>query len=106
MGWLRRNGVLVFAVLAVVYLLLPIAIVILFSFNDPTGRYNFTWEGFTLDHWSNAFGIPELNDAMLTSLKLAALAAVNSNPLGTLIAIALVRHEFFGRGSANFLIVI
>jgi spermidine/putrescine transport system permease protein len=106
MSWLRRNGVTVFAVIAVVYLLLPIAIIIGFSFNDPAGRYNFTWSGFTLDHWSNAFGIPELNDAMLTSLELAALATLISTALGTLIAIALVRYEFFGRGPSNFLIVI
>jgi spermidine/putrescine transport system permease protein len=106
MRWLRRNGVSIFAVLAVVYLLLPIAIIILFSFNDPSGRYNFTWEGFTFDHWSNAFGIPELNDSMRTSLQLAALATLISTTLGTLIAIALVRYEFFGRGPANFLIVI
>ena len=106
MNWLRRNGVTIFAILAVVYLLLPIAIIILFSFNDPSGRYNFTWSGFTLDHWSNAFGIPELNDAMVTSLQLAALATLISTLLGTMIAIALVRHEFFGRGPANFLIVI
>ncbi len=106
MSWLRRNGVSIFAGAAVAYMLLPIAIIIAFSFNDPEGRYNFTWSGFTLDHWSNAFGIPELNDAMLTSLELAALATLISTILGTLIALALVRYEFFGRGPANFLIVI
>jgi spermidine/putrescine transport system permease protein len=105
-NWLRRNGVTIFAVAAVVYLLLPIAIIILFSFNDPSGRYNFTWTGFTFDHWSNAFGISDLNDAMVTSLQLAALATLVSTALGTMIAIALVRYEFFGRGPANFLIVI
>ena len=40
--------------------------IIAFSFNDPTGKFNFTWQGFTLEHWGNAFGIPELNDALLT----------------------------------------
>jgi spermidine/putrescine transport system permease protein len=106
MNWLRRNGVTIFAGAAVLYMLLPIAIIIGFSFNNPEGRYNFTWSGFTLEHWSNAFGIPELNDAMLTSLELAALATLISTILGTMIAIALVRHEFFGRGPSNFLIVI
>jgi spermidine/putrescine transport system permease protein len=106
MSWLRRNGVSIVACAAVAYMLLPIAIIIAFSFNDPEGRYNFTWSGFTLDHWSNAFGIPELNDAMLTSLELAALATLISTILGTLLALALVRYEFFGRGPANFLIVV
>jgi spermidine/putrescine transport system permease protein len=87
-------------------MLIPIAVIFAFSFNDPAGRYNFTWVGFTLSHWSNAFGIPELNEALLTSLKLAVLATVISTVIGTLMALALVRYEFFGRRGANFLIVI
>ena len=106
MSWVRRNGVMIFAALAVIYMLLPIAVIIGFSFNDPTGRYNFTWVGFTLDHWTNAFGIPELNDALLKSLELAALATLIATILGTMIALALVRYEFFGRRGSNFLIVI
>jgi spermidine/putrescine transport system permease protein len=106
MTWIKRNGLMVYAALAVTYMLLPIAVIIGFSFNNPEGRYNFTWVGFTLDHWKNAFSIPELNDALLKSLELAALATLVATILGTMIALALVRYEFFGRKSANFLIVI
>jgi spermidine/putrescine transport system permease protein len=105
-SWLRRNGVSIFAGLAIIYMLLPIAVIIAFSFNDPEGRYNFTWVGFTLEHWKNAFGIPELNDALVTSLELAALATLIATVLGTLVALALVRYEFRGRRASNFLIVI
>jgi spermidine/putrescine transport system permease protein len=104
--WLREHAVQIVAVLVVLYMLIPIAVIFAFSFNDPAGRYNFTWVGFTLDHWSNAFGIPELNEALVTSLKLAVLATVISTVIGTLMALALVRYEFFGRRAANFLIVI
>jgi spermidine/putrescine transport system permease protein len=104
--WLREHAVQIVGVLVVLYMLIPIAVIFAFSFNDPAGRYNFTWVGFTLDHWSNAFGIPELNEALLTSLKLAVLATVISTVIGTLMAMALVRYEFFGRRAANFLIVI
>jgi spermidine/putrescine transport system permease protein len=106
LNWLRRNGISVIAGLAVIYMLLPIAVIIAFSFNDPAGRYNFTWSGFTLEHWKNAFSIPELNEALLTSIELAALATLIATTLGTLIALALVRYEFFGRRASNFLIVI
>ncbi len=106
MAWLKRNWLMIFASLAVIYMLLPIAVIIGFSFNDPAGRYNFTWVGFTLEHWKNAFGIPELNDALLKSLELAALATLVATALGTMIALALVRYEFFGRRASNFLIVI
>ena len=105
-NWLRRNGVSVVAALVVIYMLIPIAVIIFFSFNDPEGKYNYTWVGFTLDHWQNAFSLPDLNDAMLTSLKLAGLATLVSTVIGTLMALALVRYRFFGQRTANFLIVI
>ena len=105
-GWLRVHAINIYAILAIAYLLIPIAVIIAFSFNDPAGRYNYTWTSFTTHHWSNAFGLPDLNSALLTSLKLAALATGISTALGTAIALALVRYQFFGRGPANFLIVI
>jgi spermidine/putrescine transport system permease protein len=104
--WLREHGVGIVGVLVVIYMLIPIAVIFFFSFNDPAGRYNFTWVGFTFSHWGNAFGITELNDALLTSLKLALLATLISTVIGTLMALALVRHQFLGRRGANFLIVI
>jgi spermidine/putrescine transport system permease protein len=104
--WLREHAVNIVAGLVVAYMLIPIAIIFFFSFNDPAGKYNFTWVGFTLKHWGNAFGIPELNSALLTSLKLALLATIVSTAIGTLMALGLVRHRFFGRRAANFLIVI
>src|SRR3954468_4905566 len=104
--WLREHAVAIIGVLVVLYMLIPIVVIFGFSFNDPAGRYNFTWVGFTTEHWINAFGIPELNEALVTSLKLAVLATVISTVIGTLMAMALVRHEFFGRRAANFLIVI
>jgi spermidine/putrescine transport system permease protein len=104
--WLREHAVVIVAGLVVIYMLIPIAVIFVFSFNDPSGRYNFTWVGFTLEHWGDAFSIPELNDALWTSLKLAFLATVISTVIGTMMALALVRHQFLGRRAANFLIVI
>ena len=104
--WIRRNALTVYAALAIAYMLVPIAVIAVFSFNDPEGKFNFTWRAFTLDNWQNAFAVTDLNDALLTSLGLAALSTAISLVLGTLIALALVRHEFFGRRTANFLIVI
>jgi spermidine/putrescine transport system permease protein len=104
--WLREHAINIYAGVAVAYLLVPIAVIMVFSFNNPAGKYNYTWSGFTVDHWTNVFGIPELNDALLTSLRLAALATLIATVLGTMIALALVRYSFFGRRTANFLIVI
>ena len=100
----RRHALTAYALLAFVYLLLPIAVVIAFSFNDPAGRFNYTWQGFTLDNWRNWDGVPGLSDSMLLSLEIAALASVIATALGTLIALALVRYGFRGRGATNLLV--
>jgi spermidine/putrescine transport system permease protein len=105
-NWLREHAVNIVGGLVVLYLLVPIVVIFVFSFNDPQGRYNFTWVGFTFQHWGNAFGLPDLNEALVRSLELAGLATVISTAIGTLMALALVRYEFFGRRPANFLIVI
>jgi spermidine/putrescine transport system permease protein len=104
--WLREHTVNIVAILVVIYLLVPIVVIFVFSFNNPAGRYNFTWVGFTLSHWSHPFSNTELTEALLTSLRLAVLATVISTVIGTMMAISLVRHNFVGRRIANFLIVI
>ncbi len=106
--WLKRNALVIYAILAVAYMLIPIVVIAVFSFGDtPRGKLTFGLdEGFTLEYWKDAFSIPELNDSLLTSLELAALAAVISTAIGTAMAIALVRHHFRGRRAANLLIIL
>lgn len=109
-AWLRRNVIFIYAGFAVAYMLIPIAVIAIFSFSlgDPDRHtLNFTLDGgLTLEYWKNAFSVTELNDAMLTSLRLAAFSTVISTVIGTMMALALVRHEFFGRRAANLLIVL
>jgi spermidine/putrescine transport system permease protein len=100
----RKHALTAYAVLAFVYLLLPIAVVIAFSFNNPAGRFNYTWQGFTFDNWANWDAVPGLVDAMTLSLEVAAIAAIAATALGTLIALALVRYGFRGRGATNLLV--
>jgi spermidine/putrescine transport system permease protein len=104
--WLKRNAIVIYGGLAIAYMLIPIVLIIVFSFNDPAGKFNFTWQGFTLSHWAHPFQISELTDALLLSLRLALLATLISTILGTMIALALVRYDFFGRTASNYLIVI
>lgn len=99
------DGVLnVYAGLAVLYLMVPIFVVIAFSFNDTRSRFNFIWNGFTLKHWENPGGPPGLLDSMWTSVEIAALSTIVATALGTLMALALVRYDFRGRGATNFFI--
>jgi spermidine/putrescine transport system permease protein len=104
LGFVRRHVLTVYSLLMFAYLLLPIAIVILFSFNNPSGRFNYTWQGFTLKYWKNWDSVPGLRDAMVLSLEIAFIASIIATALGTLIALALVRYGFRGRGATNLLI--
>jgi spermidine/putrescine transport system permease protein len=86
------------------YLILPVAVMILFSFNDPTGRSNLVWRGFSLDAWFNPLGRPGLAEAVRNSLVVAFLSTIIATALGTLIALALTRYQFRGRATTNVLI--
>lgn len=100
----RRSLLGAYAALAFAYLLLPIGVVILFSFNNPTGRFNYLWEGFTLDNWVHWDAVPGIRDAVVTSLQLAAISTVVATAIGTLVALGIVRHRFRGRSLVNVLI--
>jgi spermidine/putrescine transport system permease protein len=100
----KRHSLTAYALLAVAYLILPIAVVILFSFNAPAGRFNYVWERFTLQNWVHWDDVLGLRGAIVTSLEVAALATVVATALGTLMAMAMVRHRFVGRGAMNLLV--
>jgi spermidine/putrescine transport system permease protein len=100
----KHHVLTVYSLLAFVYLMLPIGVVIAFSFNNPKGRFNYVWSGFTLNNWKNWDGVPGLRSAMVLSLEIAFLASLIATALGMLIALALVRYGFRGRGVTNLLI--
>lgn len=104
--WIRENATLLVGILVVIYMLAPIAVIAVFSFNDPAGKFNFQWVGFTTEYWQKPFAVSELTDSLLLSIRLAFFTSLGATILGTLIALALVRYEFFGRKPANLLIVI
>lgn len=99
-----RWSLVVYTMLAVIYLLLPVAVIILFSFNDPKGKSNFVWQGFTIQYWLDPFGPLGLSDAVILSLVIAFLSTAIATALGTLIALALERYSFRGKGFMNSLI--
>ena len=88
--------------LALLYLFIPIFVVVLFSFNDNKGRFNFTWQGFTLDHWTDPFANPDLAVALKNSILIAIIATVIATALGTFMAMSLVRYRFRGRSTVDF----
>jgi spermidine/putrescine transport system permease protein len=94
----------IWSALALLYLFIPIFVIILFSFNDNKGRFNFTWQGFTLNHWAHPFANPDLATAMKNSLLIALLTTIIATALGTFMAMALVRYGFRGRSVVDFFV--
>ena len=94
------------AAVAMVYLFAPIVVIVLFSFNDPKGKYNIVWNGFTLKNWAHPFSHPELTDALVVSLKVATVSTVVATLLGTCIALALSRYRFKGSAAVNLFLVL
>jgi spermidine/putrescine transport system permease protein len=92
--------------LILLYLFLPIFVIVLFSFNKPTGKFNYSWKGFTLDNWLNPFKYPALADALKLSLNVAAVSTAVALVLGTLVAIALVRQRFRGQKAVDTFLVL
>jgi spermidine/putrescine transport system permease protein len=87
--------------LVIAYLCLPIFVMILFGFNDTQGRFNFSWQGFTLDWYRNLFDVPGLTEALKNSLTIALFATVLSVVLGTTLGLAIGRYRFRGKGAVD-----
>lgn len=104
MRWLRRNLVGFVGIAVLVYLFIPIAVVAALSFNKPAGKFNVTWNQFSLDAWTNLCGVPGVCTSFITSIQIGVISTLVATLLGTMIAFALVRYRFRGRGTTNLLI--
>lgn len=105
-GRLGRWSLTAVAVAGFVYLFVPIAVIVGYSFNKPRGKFNIIWQEFTFDNWRDPFAPGPLTDAMFLSLRIATIAAVAATVLGSLVALALVRYRFKGGTAVNLLLVL
>jgi spermidine/putrescine transport system permease protein len=100
-----RNWLLgIWTLFALLYLFIPIFVVALFSFNDPKGRFNLTWEGFTLDHWKHPFAIQGVGDAVKNSIEIAAISTIIALVLGVFVALAMTRYRVKGHAALDLFI--
>lgn len=95
MRWLKHGY------LGLVYLLLylPIAVLVVFSFNASRNPYR--WQGLSLEWYARLWDNDALIQAAANSLLLATTAATLSTLIGTLTAIALHRYRFRGKRLLN-----
>lgn len=89
-----------FAVAVMGYVLAPIALMIIYSFNDSNANLptvTFNWQGFTTRWYEEWNQIPGLTPAFFLSLRLAFVTSIVATALGTSLALSLVRYRFAGK---------
>ena len=101
---LQRRILPIFTTVAIIYLMIPIAVMIVFSFNKPDGKFNYIWNEFSLNGWAHPFDWPGLGDSVVTSLAVALFSTVIATIIGTMMGLALTRYSFRGRGALNGII--
>ena len=94
------------AIGTLIYLFVPLVTIVIFTFNDPTTKFNTTWEGFTWDNWLHPFKEQAFTDALIESIKVALVACTLATILGSLIALALARYRIYGSGAINLLLIL
>jgi len=91
--------------LTLAFIYLPLLVICLYAFNE---RRSLVWpiEGLTTRWFGRAIDNPGVREALLVSLKAAAGATAIALVLGSLAAMAVSRHRFFGRDAVSFLIIL
>ena len=103
--WISEHLIMAFGLLVLIYMFVPIAIVVLMSFNDnSTSRNVYAFKEFTVNNWLNPCRPNGMCEAVVRSVEIGLLATLVATFLGTLAAFALVRHRFAGRSAANVII--
>jgi spermidine/putrescine transport system permease protein len=89
--------------LVIGYLVLPILVMVAYSFNKVTTglpQVSFTWNGFTTEWYQQWSSVPGLTSAFWLTIRLGIASTVLATVVGTLLALALVRYrppKFRGR---------
>jgi len=108
-NWLRAVGrvsLWVWAAFGLLFLFTPILVTVVYSFNEPIGKYNYVWNKFSLAGWSDPLKYPELTDAFLFSLKIAIVVTLLSTILGTLVGLAMVKYKFRAKGILGAILIL
>ncbi|HET7689929.1 MAG TPA: ABC transporter permease [Nocardioidaceae bacterium] len=103
--WIGDHLILFIGIVVLVYTFVPIAYIFLLSFNQPSGRSaTAEFESFTWSNWGSLCEPEGLCDSLKLSFAVSFTATAMATVLGTLMAFALVRHHFRGRGISNLVI--
>jgi len=103
--WAAKHLIMGLGLLVLIYTFVPIAVVVMMSFNDNSKSRNvYSFQEFTIGNWTNMCGPDGMCASVGRSMGIGLGATLVATILGTLAAFALVRHRFAGRNTANLII--
>lgn len=105
-SFLGHHAVTAVALLATTYLMAPIVMMIVLSFNRTEGRFDYVWRGFSLAAWRHPFAVDGLIDALKVSIAIALVASLLATSIGTAMAYAMVRYRFIGRRALDLVLLL
>lgn len=105
LGRASKVALTAFATVVLAFVYVPLVVVALNSFNSDR---TFGWPppGFTTQWWRAALQAQGPRDALLTSVQAGLGATAIALVLGTLLALALSRYDFFGKHAVSILVVL
>lgn len=92
----------IWGVVVYLFLFLPIAVIVVYSFND--GRALLAWDSFGFGGYESMLNNVTIQRSVVTSLQAAVGAAIVSTALGTCAALALARRP--GKWTIGFLAIL
>ena len=101
-GWMVFQNIWI--ILTFLFLYLPIAVVVVFSFN--TSKMNIVWEGFTLNWYGSFFLNRSLMESLENTLIIAAASTAISTVIGTIGAVGMSRYNYAGKNIIDYLLYI
>lgn len=102
--YIKSKLLKVISIAVIVYLMIPIAVIIVFSFNKPKRFQNISWNQFSLDAWTNICRDQTICQALGTSLRIGLFVTIVSTIFGVLISFAIIRHKYKGRTATNLFV--
>src|SRR4051812_10768107 len=87
------------------FIYIPLIVIVLYAFNSSK-ILEWPPPGWTTHWFSQAFKDEAAREAFFTSLKAGVFATAIALILGTLAAMAVARHRFFGRETISFLVIL
>lgn len=96
----------IITILGFAYLFVPLVTIAVFTFNNPAGRFNTSWQGFTWNNWAHAFEHSDYLSAFGESIKVALIACTIATAIGALMSLAVSRYRIHGGAAINMLLIL